>query len=113
MKGVLKLEIEKHQVDHADMESISESGSVANDSVDPGDCVAGPYGKLPGNGFGGSRGGCSKLSSFEAKEVSGNGSNFNQNKDLSADDVSVTFYLFIASFYSFKKCLQSAVQKID
>ncbi|GMN53748.1 hypothetical protein TIFTF001_022879 [Ficus carica] len=83
VKGVLRLEIEKHQIDHADLENISESGSVTNESVDPGDRITdSSYGKLPSNGSDGPHGSHSKWSSFDA----GNGSNAQRSQDCNADD---------------------------
>lgn len=81
----MRLEIEKHQIDHADLENISESGSLTAD--DPGDST---YGKLTSNGSDGPHGSNSKWNSFEAKEISGNGSNVQRNQDFSPDDVSMT-----------------------
>lgn len=75
MKGVLRLEIEKHQTAHSDSENISESGSVTNDSIDPGD-------QATDSTFQTSN---SKWSFGYGKEISGNGSSV---PDFSADDVS-------------------------
>ena len=96
MKGVLRLEIEKHQIDHAELENISESGSATNDSVDPGDHITDlTFGKLTSNGSDVPQVSNSKWNSLEAKEISGNGSNAHGNPDFSPDDVS------IASLYCF------------
>lgn len=90
MKGVLRLEIEKHQIDHLELENISESGSVTNDSVDPGDRITDPtFGKLPSNGSDVPQGSNSKWNSLDAKEISGNGSNVHGNPDFGTDDVSL------------------------
>ncbi|XP_015882046.2 guanine nucleotide exchange factor SPIKE 1 [Ziziphus jujuba] len=87
VKGVLRLEIEKHQIDHAELENISESGSMTNDSVDPGDRITDPsFGKLPSNGSDVPQGSNSKWNSLDAKEMSGNGSNVHGNSDFGADD---------------------------
>lgn len=98
MKGVLRLEIEKHQIDHADLENISESGSVTNDSVDPGDHITdSSYGKLPTNGSDGPHGSHSKWNSFDA----GNGSNVQRGQDCNADDVSMTLLCCVSYFSCF------------
>lgn len=87
MKGVLRLEIEKHQNDHVDLENLSESGSVTNDSID--DRINdSTYGKLPSNGLDGRQGSSSKWNSFDTKEISGNGSNSHGNPVTGPDDVS-------------------------
>ncbi|GLU17288.1 hypothetical protein SLE2022_336650 [Rubroshorea leprosula] len=39
VKGVLRLEIEKHQTSNAELENISESASMTNESMDLGDQV--------------------------------------------------------------------------
>lgn len=88
MKGVLRLEIEKHQIDHADMENISETGSVTNDTVDPVDRISETaYGKLPSNGSDG---------------ISGNGSNSQRHQDYNANDVSITLLCLLISFLFLK-----------
>ncbi|CAB4276985.1 unnamed protein product [Prunus armeniaca] len=85
VKGVLRLEIEKHQNDHVDMENISESGSMTNDSIDD-RITDSTFGKLPSNGLDGPQGSSSKWNSFDAKEISGNGSNTHGNSVPSSDD---------------------------
>ncbi|PQQ13627.1 guanine nucleotide exchange factor SPIKE 1 [Prunus yedoensis var. nudiflora] len=85
VKGVLRLEIEKHQNDHVDMENISESGSVTNDSIDD-RITDSTFGKLPSNGLDGPQGSSSKWNSFDAKEISGNGSNAHGNSVPGSDD---------------------------
>uniref|UniRef100_A0A803P3J8 Guanine nucleotide exchange factor SPIKE 1 n=1 Tax=Cannabis sativa TaxID=3483 RepID=A0A803P3J8_CANSA len=85
VKGVLRLEIEKHQIDHADLENISESGSLTTD--DPADRNAdSAYGKHTSNGSDGLHGSNSKWNSLEAKEISRNGSNAQRNQEFGADD---------------------------
>ncbi|KAM1765266.1 hypothetical protein TB1_004321 [Malus domestica] len=85
VKGVMRLEIEKHQNDHDDMENISESGSVTNDSID--DRITDfTFGKLPSNGLDGPQGSSSKWNSSDTKERSGNGSNAHGNSIPSVDD---------------------------
>lgn len=97
MKGVLRLEIEKHQNDHVDMENISESGSVTNDSIDD-RITDSTFGKLPSNGLDGPQGSSSKWNSFDAKEISGNGSNAHGNSVPGSDDVSIiASYCFLSS----------------
>ncbi|KAJ4705604.1 guanine nucleotide exchange factor SPIKE 1-like [Melia azedarach] len=84
VKGVLKLEIEKHQTVHADLENISESGSVTNESVDPGDRASDlMFSTGLSNGSDMLQSSNSKWSSGDGKEVSGNGSNV---PDFNADD---------------------------
>ena len=87
VKGVLRLEIEKHQNAHSDLENISESGSMTNDSIDLGDRTTDlTFSKSPSNGSDGPQTSNSKWSFGDEKEISGNGSNA---PDFSADDVSV------------------------
>ncbi|TXG57710.1 hypothetical protein EZV62_015539 [Acer yangbiense] len=84
VKGVLRLEIEKHQTGLAELENISESGSVTNDSIDPGDHVTDlTFTKCPSNGSDGPQTSNSKWNFSDGKEVSGNGSNA---PDFNADD---------------------------
>ncbi|CAN6689056.1 unnamed protein product [Malus baccata var. baccata] len=85
VKGVMRLEIEKHQNDHDDMENISESGSVTNDSIDD-RITDSTFGKLPSNGLDGPQGSSSKWNSSDTKERSGNGSNAHGNSIPSVDD---------------------------
>ncbi|RDY05576.1 Guanine nucleotide exchange factor SPIKE 1 [Mucuna pruriens] len=83
VKGVLRLEIEKHQISQADMENVSESGSMTNDSVDPGDRSADSLsGKYPSNGCDDPQGSILRAVS----PVSGNGANQHGNSDFNADD---------------------------
>lgn len=87
VKGVLRLEIEKHQISQADLENISECGSVTNDSVDPGDRIADSMsGKYPSNGCDDPQGSISRWNISDAKEVLGNGANQHGNSDFNADD---------------------------
>ncbi|KAK3227267.1 hypothetical protein Dsin_007129 [Dipteronia sinensis] len=84
VKGVLRLEIEKHQTSHTELENISESCSVTNDSIDPGDHVTDlTFTKCPSNGSDGPQTSNSKWNFSDGKEVSGNGSNA---QDFNADD---------------------------
>ncbi|KAB1216896.1 Dedicator of cytokinesis protein 8 [Morella rubra] len=83
VKGVLRLEIEKHQIGHADLENISESGSVTNDSVDPGDrIVDSAFRKFPSNGSEGPQSSNSKWNLYGGKEISGT----HENPDFSEED---------------------------
>lgn len=87
VKGVLRLEIEKHQISQADLENISECGSATNDSVDPGDRIADSMsGKYPSNGCDDPQGSISRWNISDAKEVLGNGANQHGNSDFNADD---------------------------
>lgn len=87
VKGVLRLEIEKHQISQADLENISECGSATNDSVDPGDRIADSMsGKYPSNGCDDPQGSISRWNISDAKEVFGNGANQHGNSDFNADD---------------------------
>ncbi|RHN40666.1 putative dedicator of cytokinesis, DHR-1 domain, DHR-2 domain-containing protein [Medicago truncatula] len=87
VKGVLRLEIEKHQISQADLENISECGSATNDSVDPGDRIADSMsGKYPSNGCDDPQGSISRWNISDAKEVFGNGANHHGNSDFNADD---------------------------
>ena len=90
MKGVLRLEIEKHQIAQADLENISETGSVTNDSIDLGDRIAdSAFRKLTNNGSDGPQSSNSKWNLYDGREISGNGSNLHGNIDFSVDDVSI------------------------
>ncbi|XP_012438685.1 guanine nucleotide exchange factor SPIKE 1 [Gossypium raimondii] len=87
VKGVLKLEIEKHQTALTELDNISEGGSATNDSLDPGEAVADlMFSRSPGNGLDGPQTSNSKWIAIDGKEVSGNGSNSHGNLDLCADD---------------------------
>ncbi|XP_014523148.1 guanine nucleotide exchange factor SPIKE 1 isoform X2 [Vigna radiata var. radiata] len=83
VKGVLRLEIEKHQISHADLENVSESGSITNDSVDPGDRVADSLsGKYTSNGCDDPQGSIPRVVS----PASGNGATHHGNSDFNAED---------------------------
>lgn len=87
VKGVLKLEIEKLQAGPVDFENGSESGSLANDSVDHGDQLADSrITKCPSNGSDGPRSVYSKLNFSEGKEMSQIGSTTQRNPDVTAAD---------------------------
>lgn len=87
VKGVLRLEIEKHQIAQADLENISETGSVTNDSIDLGDRIAdSAFRKLTNNGSDGPQSSNSKWNLYDGREISGNGSNLHGNTDFSVDD---------------------------
>lgn len=87
VKGVLRLEIEKHQTFNADLDNNSEIGSVTNESIDPGDQVAdGISVKSPIHGSDGPQSSNSKWTSNDGKDVSGNGSNSHGTVDLSGSD---------------------------
>jgi hypothetical protein len=73
VKGVLRLEIEKHRNGHGDFEDLSENGSIINDSLDPTDRLSDlTLMKCPSSSSGGPRNGCSKWNSEDAKDVSRN-----------------------------------------
>lgn len=96
VKGVLRLEIEKHQTAHTDLENLSESGSGTNDSIDPGDYVPdSTFTKCPSNGSDEPQTSGTKWNNFDGKEISGSLSNARENADFTADDVSVTPFLCI------------------
>ncbi|KAI6674336.1 hypothetical protein NL676_002242 [Syzygium grande] len=87
VRGVLKLEIEKHQTGHVDLENASENGSMTNDSVDPGDAIAASsFSKCPSNGSDGTQSSNIKRHSFDGKEASDNRLNSQGNSDFNADD---------------------------
>ena len=95
MKGVLRLEIEKLQASPVDFENVSESGSVTNDSVDPGDRLAdSPSTKGPINGCDGPHTGDSKWNSLDGRDIQRNGSITQGNPDINAEDVSITHCLY-------------------
>ncbi|WCJ32880.1 guanyl-nucleotide exchange factors GTPase binding GTP binding [Euphorbia peplus] len=69
VKGVLRLEIEKHPTSHSDMENLSESGSITNESIDPGDRVNdSAFTKCPSNGSDCPQPSSSKVNVFDGKE---------------------------------------------
>lgn len=75
VKGVLKLEVEKVQIGHVDLDNISETGSITNDSVDAGDRIAETaFTKSLSNGSDGLRSGNIKWN-LDGKEVRRNGVN--------------------------------------
>ncbi|CAI0457364.1 unnamed protein product [Linum tenue] len=87
VKGVLRLEIEKHQLGYSDIENLSESGSLANDSVDMGDRAPDSVlSRVPGNSSDGLRSGSQKWNVHDGKAVSGNGSNACPSSELNASD---------------------------
>ncbi|KAF9672153.1 hypothetical protein SADUNF_Sadunf11G0011100 [Salix dunnii] len=87
VKGVLRLEIEKHQTAHAELENLSETGSITNDFIDLGDRVAeSAFTKSPSNGSNDPQSSGSKWNVFDGKETSGNISNARENPDFTADD---------------------------
>ncbi|KAJ6725270.1 DEDICATOR OF CYTOKINESIS DOCK [Salix viminalis] len=87
VKGVLRLEIEKHQTAHAELENLSETGSITNDFNDLGDRAAeSAFTKSPSNGFDDPQSSGSKWNISDGKETSGNISNARENPDFTADD---------------------------
>lgn len=86
VKGVLRLEIEKHQISQADLEIMSECGSATNDSVDPGDRVAdSTSGKYHSNGCDDPPGSISRWNFSDANDALGNRANQHGNSDFNAD----------------------------
>lgn len=90
VRGVLRLEIEKHQTGPVDLENVSESGSVTNESVDPGDNVDSSLSKCPSNGSDAHHSGSSKWYSCDGRDSSENRSFIQGSSALTADDVSLT-----------------------
>ncbi|XVF42935.1 hypothetical protein PTKIN_Ptkin02bG0000700 [Pterospermum kingtungense] len=87
VKGVLKLEIEKHQTVHTELENVSESGSVTNESLDPGDPISDiMFSKSPRNGLDGPQSSNSKWTGIDGKDVSRNVSNIQGNLDFCVND---------------------------
>ncbi|PIA57582.1 hypothetical protein AQUCO_00600356v1 [Aquilegia coerulea] len=85
VKGVLRLEIEKHQAAHVDYDNISESGSV-NESIDA-DLADSAVTKGLSNGDNGSHSGHSRWNLPEKKHARRNGTNVSgDDPDLGADD---------------------------
>ncbi|KAI9086909.1 hypothetical protein K1719_031070 [Acacia pycnantha] len=85
VKGVLRLEIEKHQISQADLDNMSEVGT--NDSVDPSDHIAESSSrKHPSDGFDDPQSSISKWNFHDGKEASGNGMNIHGNPDFNSDD---------------------------
>ncbi|KAK6925564.1 DOCKER, Lobe C [Dillenia turbinata] len=75
VKGVLRLEIEKLQAGQVDLENVSETGSVTNDSIDPVDQIANSaFSRSLSNGSEGHRTGNPKFSFADGKEIPRNGS---------------------------------------
>ncbi|GLT40356.1 hypothetical protein SLA2020_144980 [Shorea laevis] len=86
VKGVLRLEIEKHQTSNAELENISESASMTNESMDLGDQVTDAmFIKSPNNGSDGPQSSNSKWIPNDEKNASGNG-NTHGNPDLNVGD---------------------------
>lgn len=95
VKGVLRLEIEKHRNGHGDFEDLSENGSVMNDSLDPTDRLSDlTLVKCPSSGSGGPRSGGSKWNLDDAKEVSRNLTSSSGTLDLNCYHVSASALLF-------------------
>lgn len=91
IRGVLRLEIEKHQTVHSDLENLSESGSMTNESVDPGDRITdSTLRRCPSNGSDCPQSSSSKWNTYDGKESSGNSPSIHGNPEMSADDVSIT-----------------------
>ncbi|GLU17308.1 hypothetical protein SLE2022_336810 [Rubroshorea leprosula] len=86
VKGVLRLEIEKHQTSNAELENISETASMTNESMDLGDQVTDAmFIKSPNNGSDGPQSSNSKWIPNDEKNASGNG-NTHGNPDLNVGD---------------------------
>ncbi|GLT26045.1 hypothetical protein SLA2020_011350 [Shorea laevis] len=82
LKGVLRLEIEKHQTFNAELENISETASMTNESMDLGDQVTDAmFIKSPNNGSDRPQSSNSKWNPNDEKNASGNG-NTHGNPDL-------------------------------
>lgn len=87
VKGVLRLEIDKLQAGQADLENISESGSVTNDSVDLGDRPTdSTLIKCLSNGADGPHNSKVKLNFHDEKGTPRNGTNPLGNLDFHAND---------------------------
>lgn len=85
VKGVLRLEIEKHQTAFVDFDNISESGSVTNELFDAGDQLTdSAVAKGLSNGDHGSHYAHSRWNLLDRKQVRRNGNN------ASGDDTDVT-----------------------
>ncbi|GKV49137.1 hypothetical protein SLEP1_g55902 [Rubroshorea leprosula] len=88
VKGVLRLEIEKHQTSNAELENISESASMTNESMDIGDQVTDAmFIKSSNNRSDGPQNSNSKWIPSDEKNASRNG-NTPGNPDLNVGDVS-------------------------
>lgn len=100
MKGVLRLEIEKHQTSNAELDNLSEGGSMTNDSIDPGDRVTeSTLTKFPSNFPDGPQISSSKGNASDGKEISGNGSSSHGNSNWHMDYVSLASAFDIALHY--------------
>lgn len=91
VRGTLKLEIEKVLAGYGDMDNISESGSLATDSVDPLEADS-QLTKSVSNGFDGLHGSYSKQKIFDGKESARNvlKPHENQGHDFHAFDFRAT-----------------------
>lgn len=89
----MRLEIDKLQAGQADLENISESGSVTNDSVDLGDRPTdSTLIKSLSNGADGPHNSKVKLNFHDEKGTPRNGTNPLGNLDFHANDVSTTLF---------------------
>ncbi|GLT38427.1 hypothetical protein SLA2020_126800 [Shorea laevis] len=101
VEGVLRLEIEKHQTSNAELENISESASMTNESMDLGDQVTDAmFIKSPNNGSDGPQSSNSKWNPNDEKNASGNG-NTHGNPDLNVGDVSRMPFLCLYLLFIF------------
>lgn len=89
VRGVLRLEIEKHQMSPVDLENVSESGSVTNESVDPDNIADSSFSKYPSNVSDGPHSSSSKWYSCDGRESSESRSVTHGSSDLTANDVSL------------------------
>lgn len=90
MKGLLKLEIEKLQADLIDADSISENGSLTNDSIDIGDRLGNSaFPRYPSTGIDGPRNTNHRNNAMaNGKEVNRNRLNGTGNYSGNTTDVS-------------------------
>ncbi|KAK4765865.1 hypothetical protein SAY87_007507 [Trapa incisa] len=87
VRGILRLEIEKHQTGPVDIENVSESGSMTNESVDPGDNIAdSSFSKCPSNGSDGPQSSKFKGYACDVRGSSENKPATQGSSDLVSDD---------------------------
>lgn len=87
VRGMLRLEIEKLQAGYVDFESISENGSIANDSFDMGEHIHdSSLMRVPSNGIDGSQNSKLRQSFVDGRETARNESKAHENLESHADE---------------------------
>ena len=87
---MLRLEIEKLHAGHFDLESMSENGSIVNDSFDMGERIRdSSLMRVPSNVIDGSQSSKLRQSFVDGKETARNGLKGHENLEFHADEVSM------------------------